>query len=359
MNDTRPHNDASGLVQQTVLAARADGVSLSVSGGGSKSVPGNLGGTANLEVAQHAGIVKYQPSELVITVRGGTPLAELDVVLAEQNQMLPCESPAFGDRATVGGTVAAAAAGPRRPYAGSVRDAVLGTRIVNGLGETLTFGGQVMKNVAGYDLSRLMVGSWGCLGVVLDVSLKVVPRPQRELTLCLEFPGAEAANAHIVSLLQRSLPVSASCYHEGQLWLRLSGSDSALTTFSTLIGGESGDPDFWRRLNNRELPFFDGSTPLWRITLPENVGDLSLPGEMLSEWHGCLRWYRGEAGWVQEQTRALGGFARCVRGSGDLRNSGLPGRSQVQGWEQRLKEAFDPEGLFNPGLSVGETADAC
>ncbi len=347
--------DLSNKLKLAITDARDSGGSLGIVSGGSKSTAAALGGDSTLDISGHRGIVAYQPTELVVTVRAGTPVAELDAALDEQGQMLACEWPDLGGRATVGGSVATGIAGPRRPYGGGGRDVVLGVRLINGLGEVLSFGGQVMKNVAGYDLSRLMVGSRGCLGVLLDVSLKLVPQAPRDITQLITMPSSADAATYTLNLIRQSMPVSASCYHNGQLWLRLSGSESALNKLDLGPRVEEGDDlSFWQDLKNRELPFFNNpEQPLWRIALPEGIGELPLDGQILSEWHGCLRWYRGGADNVRQVVSDLGGFAQRMDGDYATEPAPVEQDPVQQRWHERLRAAFDPDRVFNPALNFG------
>ncbi|MFT5482518.1 MAG: glycolate oxidase FAD binding subunit [Halieaceae bacterium] len=337
-----------------VRAAVSEKRQLTLCGGGSKALDGGGVAAEKLDLTCHSGVVSYEPSELVVTVRCGTSLAELDGLLAENGQMLACESPSLRGVATVGGTVACGLSGPRRPYAGSLRDFVLGVNMINGLGELLRFGGQVMKNVAGYDLSRLQVGAYGQLGAVLEVSLKVVPKPQRELTRYYEFAALEEAVRYTSGLIAQSVPLSGSCYHGNRLSLRFSGSTKTLDKLESSLGGEPGDDSHWLQLNNRELDFFQSSRwPLWRVSLPEGVQELPFPGDCLYEWGGCLRWFSGEADgealrrWCTER----GGYATLHRNARTPEHGYALPNPALQGWHDRLRDAFDPQRVFNPGIS--------
>jgi glycolate oxidase FAD binding subunit len=306
------------------------------------------------------GVVAYEPSELVITALAGTPLAELEAVLAARGQMLPFEPPHFGEDATVGGCIAAGLAGPRRASYGTtyggVRDFVLGARLLDGRGNLLTFGGQVMKNVAGYDMARTLAGSLGTLGVIVEVSLKVLPRPVAEMTLGFEMDATQA--------LARSnewgglpLPITASAWWEGRLALRLAGAPAALAAGRARLGGDAIDGlAFWHSVREQRHAFFAGDAPLWRLSLPSTAGPTGLPGPQLIEWGGALRWTRSTlpADEIRARARALGGHATLFRG-GD-RSSGVfttpsPAMLAIQ---RRLKAEFDPAGIFNPGRMYPE-----
>jgi len=341
--------------QAQISAARSP---LQLCGGGSKSFYGGAGRGECFDTRSYRGIIDYEPSELVVTARCGTPLAELESVLADRGQMLAFEPPHFGadatDVATVGGCIAAGLSGPRRASAGAVRDFVLGTTLIDGSGRLLHFGGQVMKNVAGFDVSRLLVGSQGTLGLIAEVSLKVLPLPGMDVTLQLAMNEGDAhiALAHWIS---ENRPISASCWYDGVLSLRLSGATTAIAPARERIGGEvlaSGE-GFWSELREQRHYFFSGEAPLWRISLPALAAPLNFPGATLTEWFGAQRWVRGNAELTPEALRArvaaLGGHATLFRGS-------IPGVERFQSLSPalqavhvRLKAAFDPRGIFNPG----------
>ncbi|MEW5787063.1 MAG: glycolate oxidase subunit GlcE [Pseudomonadota bacterium] len=323
---------------------------LQLRGGGSKDFYGRRAGGEILDLSAHRGIVSYEPSELVLTAKAGTPLAEIQAILAENGQMLPFEPPSFSPAATLGGMVAAGLSGPRRPWGGSVRDAVLGVKIVNGQGEVLRFGGQVMKNVAGYDLSRLMAGALGTLGVLLEISVKVLPRPAAEFTRTFELAPAAVAEK-LAEWGRRPLPLSATCYHAGRLHVRLSGGRACLEGALALLGGEEADPGLWPALADQQLPFFQGEGPLWRIALPAAAPALNLPGECLVEWAGALRWLRTDlsAKALRQRVTSLGGHATLFRGGDEKSAVFHPLSPALLALHQRLKRALDPAGLFNPG----------
>src|SRR5690606_2328619 len=264
---------------------------LRIQGSDSKAFLGRTVEGQVLDTRAHRGIVSYDPTELVVTVRAGTPLTELEAALDEAGQMLPCEPPHFGEGATVGGMIAAGLSGPRRPWSGSVRDFVLGTRIITGHGKHLRFGGEVMKNVAGYDLSRLMAGSFGCLGVLTEVSLKVLPKPRRCSGLRVEMT-LDQALLKLAEWGQQPIPISAAC-HDGQaLHLRLEGGEGSVNAARERIGGEDLDAAYWDALREQRLAFFEDPRPLWRLSLPINTPALALEGEQLVDWAGAQRWLK-------------------------------------------------------------------
>ncbi|MDD5389317.1 MAG: glycolate oxidase subunit GlcE [Gallionellaceae bacterium] len=380
---------------ETELIARikqaiADRTPLRIQGGGSKSFYGRTCLGEPLDVSGHAGDVRYEPSELVLTARAGTPLAEIETLLAANNQMLPFEPPHFsppppgegpGEReqrlhmdnaaslspalprggrgqATLGGMVATGLSGPRRPWGGSVRDAVLGVKLLNGRGEVLRLGGQVMKNVAGYDLSRLMVGALGTLGVLLEVSVKVLPRPAEERTLVFELDAATAATRQI-EWGRRPLPLSATLYEAGRLYVRLSGSTQGVQAAHAAMGGEelrshagAWERDasaLWAEAREQTLPFFLTDAPLWRVSLPAAAP--ALPREGLTEWGGALRWIVSDepAEAIRRQVAVLGGHATLFRGHDSTGEVFHPLPAAMLALHQRVKRSLDPHDLFNPG----------
>ncbi len=343
--------DLTEQFRERVLAAAVDKAPLRIRGGGTKDFYGNKPEGALLDTTNHTGIVAYEPTELVVTARAGTRLAELEAALAETGQMLAFEPPHFGE-ATVGGCVAAGLSGPRRATAGSVRDFVLGVKLLDGKGEILNFGGQVMKNVAGYDVSRLMAGALGTLGLLLEVSLKVLPKPPAEATLRLELPQDKAIEA-MNRWGGQPLPISATCWSDGQLTLRLSGARAAVAAAREKIGGEAvADADgFWRAVREQQDDYFSGEAALWRLSLPSKTAPLALPGAQLIEWGGALRWltFDGPAALVREAAARAGGHATLFRGSDKSAGAFQPLPAPLMAIHRNLKRSFDPQGLFNPG----------
>ena len=338
--------------QQRVRAAAADKQSLRIRGGGSKDWYGQRLEGEILDTRGYAGVNDYEPTELVITARCGTPLAEIEAVLAERNQMLAFEPPHFGERATLGGAIAAGLAGPRRAASGGVRDFVLGAKVLDGKGDVLTFGGQVMKNVAGYDVSRMLAGSLGTLGLLLEVSVKVLPKPFAETTLCLELPEGEAIGK-LNAWGGQPLPLSASCWHNGSLWLRLSGAQAAVDAAVRLIGGETmpSPACLWEELREQRLPFFGGEEALWRLSLPSTTDTLKLGGVQLIEWGGAQRWLRTDrdAAAIRAAVSAAGGHATLFRGGDKSVGVFQPLQPAVARIHERLKNSFDPAHVYNPG----------
>lgn len=325
---------------------------LCISGGNTKAFYGRSTRGMSCDVSGHRGVIAYEPTELVITARGGTPLREIEALLHDHGQMLPFEPPHFAASATLGGSVAAGLAGPRRPYAGAVRDFVLGVKYINGQGEVLSCGGQVMKNVAGYDISRLMAGSLGTLGILLEVSVKVLPRPAQELTLRLEM-DTEQAIATMNRWAGQPLPLSAACLLGGVVYVRLSGTEAGVRAAAGKIGGDVMDNDgaFWHELKEQQLPFFQSSQPLWRISLAPGTPPLTLPGAELIDWGGAQRWLCSDAPApkVREQAQRAGGHATVFRGGDRHGEVFHPLPEAMMAFHRRLKKAFDPYGIFNPG----------
>lgn len=340
---------------QRVADAAARKARLRIRGGGSKDFYGGEPTGEALEMGPHAGIVAYEPKELVLTVRAGTPLAEVERALAAERQMLPFEPPHFGGapaRATIGGTVACGLSGPRRPYAGSVRDFVLGTRIVNGKGEDLAFGGRVIKNVAGYDVSRLMAGALGTLGAVTEISFKVLPRPPAEATIAFEMDG-DAAIQQANRWAGQPLPLSATAWQEGVLRVRLSGAETAIAAARKRLGGEevADAAQFWSDLREHRLPFFGAGRALWRLALPPTTEALELASPQLIEWGGGVRWVSAEldAFGIRSTVEKAGGHATLFRGGDKAAGVFHPLKPAILKIHRRLKEAFDPAGIFNHG----------
>ena len=349
-------------LQDQVASAANQDRALHIQGGGTKTdrlpaVEGNKLDTGGLQ-----GIIEYAPSELVVTARAGMPLKALQARLNENGQMLGFEPPAYGEAATVGGTVACGLSGPRRAYAGALRDFVLGVRCLNGRGEDLRFGGQVMKNVAGYDIARLMAGAQGTLGVLLEVSFKVLPLPASERTYC-QTMSVEEALTHMNALAARPLPLSAAAWFDGTLFIRCSGSQAAVEAAGRELrmATADGGADFWRRLCEQQLAFFDSRSPVWRLSLASTASQPAVDGNWLIDWGGAQRWLCTDApaATVQSAAAEAGGYATLLRndGQGDFDQGALPELpAPLRRLHQRVKQAFDPVGIFNPGLLYTEAA---
>ncbi|MGZ5199665.1 MAG: glycolate oxidase subunit GlcE [Telluria sp.] len=342
--------------KEQVRAATERKTPLRIRGGGTKDWYGQRLEGEILDTRSHTGIVDYEPTELVITARCGTPLADIEAVLAERNQMLAFEPPHFGHGATIGGAVAAGLSGPRRATSGAVRDFVLGAKIMDGAGQVLNFGGQVMKNVAGYDVSRLMAGSMGTLGLLLEVSVKVLPRAFCETTLRFDLDEIGAIRK-LNEWGGQPLPVSASCWHSGVLALRLSGAQAAVEAAVRSLGGETVEnaEQFWLALREQQHPFFDGDAPLWRLSVPSTASAIVLKGgPQLIEWGGAQRWLRAPSDAatrdsIRRTIAASGGHATLFRGGDKTVGVFQPLAPAVAKIHERMKAAFDPSNVFNPG----------
>ena len=351
-SDIQPEHDHSDEWREIVEQAFHQHTTLHIVGGGTKTFYGCPVQGKLFPVASHSGVITYEPTELVVTARAGTPLRDLEQVLASQGQMFAFEPPHFGLGATLGGVIASGLSGPRRPFSGALRDFVLGVRCINGKGEVLKFGGQVMKNVAGYDISRLLAGSLGTLAVLLEVSVKVLPKPQQELTLVFKKDPQEALLA-MNAWAARPLPLSAACYVDGRVYLRLAGNDHALQAARKKIGGDlvpEGDL-FWQSVREQIHEFFTcDDTPVWRLSLAPNTPMLDLSGHWMLDWGGAQRWFKSDLDEyeIRAAVTAVGGHATLFRG-GD-RNGMVfqPLPPALKTLQQRLKKAFDPIGILNP-----------
>ena len=344
---------ALAQLRDRILAAHAARTPVRLRGSGSKDFYGeNLVGEI-IDTRAHAGIVDYEPSELVITARCGTTLAEIERTLAQHDQFLAFEPPAFGADPTIGGTIAAGLSGPRRASAGAARDFVLGASLMNAGGQLLHFGGQVMKNVAGFDVSRLLCGSLGILGLITQVSIKVLPKPRAEITLQFECDGA-AAFDRFNAWRARPLPISATAWHAGTASVRLSGSPSAVRAAREVLDGEMPDEShadaWWSSLRHQTLPCFrDGAARLWRLSLPAKA-PLDVAGSELIEWSGALRWLRSDApaAEIRERAERAGGTAMLWRGHRDGPMFHPLAQANLE-LHRRLKNEFDPHAIFNRG----------
>lgn len=337
---------------ERIRDAAANETPLEILGGGSKAFYGQPVAGEALDIKPYHGIVEYQASELVISVRAGTPLREVETTLAECGQMLPFEPPHFGDHATIGGCVATGLSGPARSYRGSVRDFVLGVRIIDGRGRDLRFGGKVIKNVAGYDASRLMAGALGTLGVITEISFKILPQPVAEETLAFNMPAGKAIE-QMNRWAAQPLPLSAS-YHAGdRLWVRLSGTSSGVAAARKKLGGEtvSNPNEFWRGVREQQAEFFVSRPPVWRLSVPSVVAPIELRGTQAIEWGGAQRWLASDEQHetIRKIVSELGGHAtrfRNDRGAGSVFQSLAPAMAVVH---RRLKATFDPRGILNRG----------
>jgi glycolate dehydrogenase FAD-binding subunit len=346
---------------EAILEAQSARAALEIRGGGTKAFYGEMPHGRPLELGALAGITSYEPAELVVTARAGTRLDELEAALAERGQCLPFEPPRFAAGGTVGGMVAAGLAGPARAAAGGVRDHVLGASLVDGHGELQTFGGQVIKNVAGYDVARLLAGSWGILGPIVEVSLKVLGAPPVNATRRLDCGQAEAL-ALLGAWAVRPWPLRASAWHADRLYLRFAGAAAAVETAAAACGGVALDPPdaqaWWDDLRDHRHAFFRiapaalaQGEELWRLSLPANTAPPVAGGACLVEWGGALVWWRGvaDAHALRAAVRAVGGHATLVRAAAKPGGAFERPAEPLMTIHRRLKQAFDPFGLFNLG----------
>ena len=340
-------------LQESIRAAAGARRPLCIRAGGSKDFYGGALQGELLDVGGLSGISDYEPTELTITAGAGTRLVQIENVLAECGQMLAFEPPRFAGGTTLGGTVAAGLSGPRRAYCGAVRDFVLGISMIDGRGAVLRFGGKVIKNVAGFDLSRLMAGSLGSLGVIAEVTLKTVPRPRAECTLRFAMEQPRALES-IALWATRPLPLSATTWHDGLLHVRLAGAEAAVRAARGSLGGEvvSGAEEYWESVRDQRLELFAASQELWRVSLPIHSPPLPIPGRMLIEWGGALRWLPGpqEAGGLRALAASFGGHAVLYRAPAKPAEGCFqPLPPPMLSLHRRLKAVFDPQGIFNRG----------
>jgi len=352
---------------EQIRQAKESNKPLVIQGSGSKAFYGHTTAGEVLSLTDYQGIIDYEPSELVVTVKCGTPLAELENVLSKEHQFLPFEPPHFGPNATVGGCIAAGLAGPRRAQVGGVRDFVLGVKLIDGHGQWMTFGGQVMKNVAGYDVSRLVTGSLGTLGILSEVSIKVLPKLPKELTLKQPMAQKDALQK-LNEWAAQPIPMSASLWHDGQLYVRLSGASSALDIAQEIITGTVVEHDeavhLWQQVREQEHSWFTAAMKkmadhphhqLWRLSVPSTSGPILDQCDQLIEWGGALRWCVTDLSpdVIRAEAEKVGGTASIFRSQGNDLVEGLfkfhPLSPVVLQLQKKLKEKFDPAGILNPG----------
>jgi len=337
-------------ISERIREASARGTPLRIRGQGSKDFYGGPLHGERLEVSGLSGIVDYEPTELVLTARAGTPLAGIEALLAQRGQVLPFEPPRFGG-GTLGGAIAAGLSGPRRPYAGAARDFVLGIRLLDGHGRALRFGGQVIKNVAGFDVSRLLAGSLGTLGLLTEVTLKTLPCAPAQTSLRFALDQAGALR-RLNQWAAQPLPLSASSFHDGQLCIRLSGAAAAVREARNRLGGEVFDgADYWDGLRDQRAAFFTQVETLWRVSLPSTAPPLETPLPQLIEWGGALRWLAGEAdaAALRQQAAAMGGHATLFRAADKSAGAFQPLAPALLRLHRRIKAVLDPAGIFNRG----------
>jgi glycolate oxidase FAD binding subunit len=342
---SRPADDQAEALADQVRGAAAEGRPVRIVGGDTKAWYGRPVAGEPLSLAGHRGVVDYEPSELVITARAGTLITEIEAVLAQHGQMLAFEPPVFGEASTLGGVVAAGLAGPRRPFAGAVRDSVLGVTVLDGRGRRLRLGGTVFKNVAGFDAFRLMAGAQGGLGVLLDVSLRVAPRPRAETSLAFETDWP-AAQVRLAAFMRRPLPLSGALHDGERLHIRLSGPEAAVRSAEHELGGDREDLALWDSLRHHRLGLLAEGNPYWRLSTPQGAV-IDLPGRWLHDWSGAQRWLATDAPAevVRSAAATAGGHATLFRGPEPF----APLPAPMLALHQRLKAALDPAGVLNPG----------
>ena len=345
-------HDISAKVEEAFQQTK----NLAICAGNTKQFYGRVVEAESLCLSAHSGIIEYEPSELYITARSGTPLSEIENTIQAEKQMIPCEPPYFGANATLGGMVACGLSGPRRASAGAIRDCILGTEIINGKGEYLKFGGKVMKNVAGYDVSRLMCGAMGTLGILMSITLRLVPKPETEQTIVFSLTTEDAIH-NMNTWANTSMPISANYYDGQDLYLRLSGSSSAVNTCIETIGGENiADSDvFWSNVKEQQTDFFNTDYPIWRISVAPNIAPLDISGAYVMEWNGGLRWYASQenANSIREKVEHVGGHATLFRqaptNDSIVETVFHPLPLASLNLHQKLKQVFDPARILNPG----------
>jgi len=356
-----PQDPALSRLMDQVADACAHRSPLEIRGGGTKLFYGEPPAGKLLDVSALSGITSYEPSELVVTARAGTSLHELEALLEGQDQCLPFEPPRFADGGTLGGMIAAGLSGPARASVGSVRDHLLGVTLLNGRGEILTFGGQVAKNVAGYDVSRLMAGSLGILGVICEVSLKIMPASVATATLEFDCDQRQALD-YLGLWAAQPLPINATAWHDGRLHVRLAGARAAVAAACDRLDGRQMPPEhaksWWLGVRDHSEPFFAlnqaeaaSGKMLWRLSVPATAAALELPGDQFIEWNGAQRWCKTDASApaIRALAARVGGHATLMRGADKSGGVFAPLNEVLMRIHQGLKRAFDPDRIFNRG----------
>jgi glycolate oxidase FAD binding subunit len=339
--------------KERIRAASASKTALRIKGNGTKDWYGQSLTGELLDTSTYSGIIDYDPTELVITARAGTTLREIGAALSAKNQMLAFEPPRFDGMATIGGIVASGLSGPRRMAVGSARDFVLGAVLMDGKGDVLHFGGQVMKNVAGYDVSRLLAGSLGTLGLILEVSVKVLPRPFAQHSLVFDMSEQDAL--HQVNVWGgQPLPISATSWHAGKLAVRLSGAQAAVDAAIKKMGGATlpQAEKFWDSLREQSHAFFaEAEQGIWRLSVPSVAAPFALGGDQLIEWGGAQRWLKtaANAATIRAAATQAGGHATLFKGGDKSVGVFQPLQPALARIHHNLKQSFDPSGIFNPG----------
>ena len=350
------NQDQTQSIQQQIVQAAADNTPLSIHGSGSHQfmLP-EFEESLKIEMQHHTGIIDYQPTELTLKARSGTPISTLTPLLQENQQRLPTDFPEYAEGCTLGGAIAIGHSGSGRPFHGAIRDHVLGATLINGHAELVQCGGQVMKNVAGYDVSRMLCGSRGTLGPVLDITLKVLPQPETQLTLIYD-KDMHAAIQTMNQMAGQALPITAAVFYQQQLIIRLQGTESGVRHAQQNIGGEimPQEHDFWSGIQQQSHAFFKNAGTLWRIIVPATAPPLQLENEhqSLIDWCGGLRWIDCDTITItdRDHIRQLGGYIEAHKGAEATPPESLMSNLQ-QKMQRKIKQAFDPEYLFNPRLS--------
>lgn len=353
-------SDQTQALQQQVREAQQSRTPLRIMGGDSRGFLPQSRAKQPLNLSQHHGVLQYQPEELVITLRAGTPLGEVTTLLQSHQQQLAFDPPRFSANSTIGGAVATAMAGPGRPWQGGVRDHLLGAKVLSGSGELLSFGGEVVKNVAGYDLFRPMAGAYGTLGVMLELSIKTLPQSAMEYHAVLESMEEEALHT-MQQIRQQNLPLSGLCWHQNEIHLRLSGTAVELEQYIPKLQQQGFTPQqgspFWQQLRDQQLELFNSTDPIWRISLPPTAPALSQLRcsdelEQILNWGGAERWIRGivPESRLRSEVEALGGHATLLRNATPEMERFHPRPPLIQRIEQQLRTTMDPAGILNPGI---------
>ena len=344
-------------LQTQVESVAANGVPIRIVGGNTKAFYGNPVEAMDIDVSGHSGIIDYDPAELVITLRAGCKLKDVESLLAEKNQMLGFEPPHFGETATIGGMVASGLTGPRRAFSGAIRDFILGVKLLNGRGEIVSFGGRVIKNVAGFDVSRLMVGALGTLGVLLEVSIRVIPRFETEETLILEHAEAQSHIDWINQQRGLPFPISASVWYQGQTKIRLSGSQQGVASACQQLGGESSANDeIWSELREQSHSFFESNKTIARVSVPSVEPDFLTAESQLIEWGGAQRWIESsqeQLDRLRKQAEYHRGTACAYKGYDDDTEMFHRPTDAIMALHRNIKSSFDPADIFNPGRLYG------
>lgn len=345
-------------LQAVVASAAKDKRPLSIVGGGTKSFYGREADGEALPIAGYSGVIEYQPTELVITAKAGTPLEEIQRLLSKNNQRLGFEAPDFGKESTLGGVVAAGLCGPSRPYAGTIEDYVLGIKLLSGSGEVLSFGGKVIKNVAGFDVSRLMVGALGCLGIILEISLKVVPIPETEKTLVIEHGRLDESLLSMNQFAANPIPISAASWCSGLTKIRLSGSENGVNAAIVMIQSQyecaedtQDENNHWIKVQDLTHEFFKPEGKLYRVGVAPSTKSILNQNECLVDWGGALRWHREEVSFqaLSDAVNQVGGHVSVFRNGNRSEEVLAPVTPEIMKLHQRLKNTFDPHRILNPG----------